>query len=164
MRFLLALLALGGIVVSVLALQIHYSTDTPPCAINERWDCGVVNRGPFSTVGPVAELAFPSIYKSIVRYWPFSQLSGLPVAAMGIAGYLALAVLALFRRRVLTLGAALAGCAIALDLTYIEKYVLETWCLYCVISQCLIATIVLLSIPWAAVHLLAQRKLKAGGQ
>ena len=36
MRYLIAILALAGVVVSSLALQVHYSTGTEPCSINER--------------------------------------------------------------------------------------------------------------------------------
>jgi uncharacterized membrane protein len=43
-------------VVSALALREHYRTDTSPCSINERWDCGIVNHSPYATLGgiPVA--------------------------------------------------------------------------------------------------------------
>jgi uncharacterized membrane protein len=75
-------------------------------------------------------------------------IHGVPVAAIGIAGYLALGVLAVARRRVLVLIAALIGMGFALHLTYIEDKVLEVWCLYCVISQVIIALITLLSSGW----------------
>jgi len=48
MRYLIALLALAGVVVSALALQVHYSTATEPCDINAKWDCGIVNHSPFA--------------------------------------------------------------------------------------------------------------------
>jgi uncharacterized membrane protein len=72
----------------------------------------------------------------------------IPVAAIGIAGYLALGILALARWRVLHLAAAIVGLAFALHLTNIERNVLEVWCLYCVISQGIIALITVLSIIW----------------
>jgi len=62
-----------------------------------------------------------------------------PVAAIGIVGYLLLGGLALARQRFLVLLAALAGLGFALRLTFIEEYVLQVWCLYCVISQAVIA-------------------------
>ncbi len=67
MRYLIALLASAGIVVSVLALRVHYSTESAPCSINEKWDCGIVNHSPYAVV------------------------YGVPVAALGIAGYLLIA-------------------------------------------------------------------------
>jgi vitamin-K-epoxide reductase (warfarin-sensitive) len=126
MRWVIVLLALAGVVVSALALQVHYSTGTEPCSINEHWDCGVVNHSPFAMIGKV------------------------PVAALGIAGYLALGALALWRQRFVLLVVAFAGFCFALRLTFIEELVLQVWCLYCVISQTLIALILLLSLGWLA--------------
>jgi len=112
-------------VVSSLALKVHY--DDPgkePCSINDKWDCGVVNHSP----------------QAMVR--------GVPVAAVGIAGYLLIAVLGFTRRKGLLLISVLIGLAFALYLTNIEAHVLEVWCLYCVISQGIIAVLTLLSLIW----------------
>jgi uncharacterized membrane protein len=128
MRFLIAVFALAGIVVSVLALQVHYSTDTQPCSVNERWDCGIVNHSSFAEVEHV------------------------PVAAIGVAGYVVLGVLGWFRRRFLLLLVALGGLGFALRLTFLEEYVLQVWCFYCVISQAIIAAIALLSLGWFTVE------------
>ena len=124
MRYLIALLALAGVVVSALALRVHYSTETHPCSFNEKCDCGVVNHS------------------------PFAEIAHIPVAAMGIAGYLALAGLALARQRFLVLLAALVGLGFALRLTSIEEFALSAWCVYCVISQVVIALITLLALGW----------------
>jgi len=124
MRYLIAILALAGVVVSALALHVHYSTATAPCDINAHWDCGVVNHSPFAVIDHV------------------------PVAVIGIVGYLVLVGLALAGQRFFLVLAAFSGFAFALHLTFIEKYVLEVYCLYCVISQGLIALIVLLSVIW----------------
>jgi len=124
MRYILFLLAMAGLVVSYLALRVHYSTESAPCSINEKWDCGIVNHSPYA-----------------VMY-------GVPVAAIGMAGYLLIGVLALMRRRGLLLAAALVGMGFALYLTNIEARVLGVWCLYCVISQSLIAVLFLLSMAW----------------
>ncbi|MGD0891721.1 MAG: vitamin K epoxide reductase family protein [Terracidiphilus sp.] len=125
MRYLLTILALAGVVVSALALRVHYDTGTEPCSINEKWDCGIVNHSPFAMIGPI------------------------PVAAIGILGYFALTGLALTRKRSLLAIAALPGLAFALYLSHIEKSVLNVWCLYCVISQAIIAIITLLALTWA---------------
>jgi uncharacterized membrane protein len=71
------------------------------------------------------------------------------VAAIGIGGYLLLAGLALTRRRRWLVAFALAALAFSLYLTRIEKYVLEVYCLYCVISLGIITLITLLSLWWA---------------
>ena len=124
MRYVLFLLAMAGLVVSYLALRVHYSTESAPCSINEKWDCGIVNHSPYA-----------------VMY-------GVPVAAIGMAGYLLIGVLALMRQRGLLLAAAVVGMGFALYLTNIEARVLGVWCLYCVISQTLIAVLFLLSMAW----------------
>lgn len=124
MRYLIAFLALLGLVVSFLAFRIHYSNAVQPCDINAHWDCGVVNHSPFSMIGPI------------------------PVAAIGMVGYVLIGVLAFFRRRALVLAAAIVGLIFAIHLSDIEEYVLMTWCLYCVISQCLILLITLLATGW----------------
>ena len=125
MRYLILVLAICGMIVSGLALKVHY--DDPgkePCSINDKWDCGVVNHSPYAV------------------------LFGVPVAAIGIAGYLLLAILGVMRQRILLLICSLGALAFALYLTNIEKHVLEVWCLYCVISQGIIAILTLLAIGW----------------
>lgn len=124
MRPLIALLAFAGLIVSALALQVHYSTGTQPCDINSRWDCGTVNHSSYSVIKHV------------------------PVAAVGIAGYLLLGILALARQRAWLFAASLLGLLYALHLSSVEKNVLEVWCLYCVISQCIIALITILCLAW----------------
>jgi uncharacterized membrane protein len=134
LRYLIALLAIAGAIVSSLALHVHYSTETAPCNINEKWDCGIVNHS------------------------PYAEIHGIPVATIGMAGYLLVAVLAMWRRRALLLLAALVGMAFALYLTNIEAKVLGVWCLYCVISQAIIAAITLLAIGWTVWYALRRNK------
>ncbi len=124
MRFLIAFCALAGMVVATLALRVHYSNDVQPCDINAHWDCGIVNHS---------------------RY---AEIHHIPVAALGIAGYLVIGVLALMSRRALMFAAVLVGLAFSLYLTNIEAHKLEVYCLYCVISQGIIALITLLSLLW----------------
>jgi vitamin-K-epoxide reductase (warfarin-sensitive) len=83
-----------------------------------------------------------------VNHSPFAEIAHVPVAAIGIAGYLALAGLAFWRQRALVFLAALVGLGFALRLTFIESLCLQVWCLYCVISQVVIALITLLSLGW----------------
>jgi len=123
-RYLLAILAIAGIVVSALALQVHYSTESAPCRLNDKWDCGVVNHS------------------------PYAEIRGVPVAAIGIAGYLLIGILTMLRRRDWLVATILIGLAFALFLTHIEKDILGAWCLYCVISQGIIALMALLAIGW----------------
>ena len=125
MRYLIALLALAGVFVSTQALRVHYSTDTQPCSINEKWDCGIVNHSPFAVIAHV------------------------PVAAIGIAGYLVLAGLAMARRRFPLAILAILALGFSLNLTRIEYSVLQVYCLYCVISLGIITLVTILSVSWA---------------
>jgi vitamin-K-epoxide reductase (warfarin-sensitive) len=123
MKYVLVILAAAGIVVSTLALREHYRTEgDSPCSINERWDCGIVNHS------------------------PYAMLAGIPVAALGIAGYLIMAALAWRRAYRVVLATALAGLAYSLYLAHIEKDVLGVWCIYCVMSLGIISLITLLSL------------------
>jgi uncharacterized membrane protein len=134
MRYVLLLLTVAGIVVSSLALRIHYSTGTAPCDINAHWDCGIVNHSSFSVAANV------------------------PVAAIGIAGYLLLAVLAFTGLRFITFLAASGGFLFAFRLSMIEQYGLGVWCLYCAISQAIIAAILLLSLGWFTAEYMALKR------
>ncbi len=120
MRWILVVLCAVGIVAASLALREHYREGDSPCSINERWDCGIVNKSPFAVI------------------------KGIPVGVIGIVGYLLLAVLAFKRWYRLMLAAALLGLAYSLYLAHIEKDVLGVWCIYCVISLGVISLLTLL--------------------
>jgi vitamin-K-epoxide reductase (warfarin-sensitive) len=132
MRWVLIVLAVVGIIASSLALREHYRTDASPCSINERWDCGIVNHSPYAV------------------------LYGVPVAVIGIAGYILLGVLAFRRAYRLMLLAALGGLGFALYLAHIESVVLGVWCIYCVISLGVISALSLLSLGTVIVSRMAR--------
>ncbi len=130
MKYIFVLLASLGIVVSALALREHYRTEgDSPCSINERWDCGIVNHS------------------------PYAMLAGIPVAILGIAGYLLMGGLAWRRSWRLLLVAALVGLAFSLYLAHIEARVLGVWCIYCVISLGDISLMTLLALGTTVVSL-----------
>jgi vitamin-K-epoxide reductase (warfarin-sensitive) len=122
MRFVLALLAVLGIAASALALREHYRTDTSPCSINEKWDCGIVNHSPYAVIG------------------------GIPVAGIGIVGYLLMGALALKRWYLALLPVALGALAFSLYLSHIEAHLLGVWCIYCVASLGVISVFSLLTL------------------
>jgi vitamin-K-epoxide reductase (warfarin-sensitive) len=123
----IAALALAGIVVSSVSLRHHYGTSqTNYCDFGATFNCDIVNRSVYSTV------------------------LGIPDAMIGILGYGLLLALATFYRRkaetpLMLLGASIAGLGFALYLTYIEKFVLATWCILCLSSLLLIILITALS-------------------
>lgn len=126
MRYLLVALAVAGVVVSAFALHAHYSTRylELPCDINARWSCGLVNHSRYAVV------------------------LGVPVAMIGIIGYALLGVVAWFRLRLQFMALSIIALGIALYFTHIEANVLQMWCLYCVMSQGIIAVMTALAIGW----------------
>lgn len=131
---LIAVLAVGGIAVSSVSLHHHYGTSkTNYCDFGDNFNCDIVNRSIYSTV------------------------LGVPDALIGILGYAALLALATFYRSkaeapVMLLIGSVAGLAFALYLTYIEAFVLATWCILCLSSLTLIFLITVLS-SWLAVRM-----------
>lgn len=116
---LIILFSFAGIVASAYAFYLHYSEGPVFCDINAWFNCDVVNK---------------SVYASI---------KGAPVAAAGLAGYgflFSLAVLKFFgvdffgKSGLALFSASLAGLVFSLYLTYIEAFVLATFCLVCVFS------------------------------
>jgi uncharacterized membrane protein len=124
---LIAVLALAGVVVSSVSLHHHYGTSqTNYCDFGASFNCDIVNRSVYSTV------------------------FGIPDALIGILGYGLLLALATFYRTkaetpFMLLVASTAGLGFALYLTYIEKFVLATWCILCLSSLTLIVLITALS-------------------
>lgn len=134
----IALLALAGILASSISLYHHFSkSKTSFCDIGQSFNCDLVNRSQYSI------------------------FHGIPVALLGILGYLLILSLAtVYREKAETpfilAGLTLAGLGFALYLTYIEAFVLHSWCLLCLSSMALIATITVLSLWNAAKALKAQ--------
>ncbi len=123
MKYLLLILAVFGVTVSALALREHYREyGDSPCSINERWDCGVVNHSKYAMLGPI------------------------PVATIGIIGYILMGILSFFRSYRLLLVPTLAGLAFSLYLANIEKNVLGVWCVYCVMSLGIISLMALFNL------------------
>ena len=123
MKYLLLILAVLGIVVSSLALREHYREyGDSPCSINERWDCGVVNHSRYAMLGPI------------------------PVATVGIIGYILMGILAMMRAYRLLIVPTFGGLAFSLYLANIEAHVLGVWCVYCVASLVIISLMSLLDL------------------
>jgi uncharacterized membrane protein len=124
---LIAILAVVGLIISAVSLQRHYAKSASAfCDIGEKFNCDIVNRSEYSSV------------------------MGIPVAGIGVAGYaLLLALATYFRSRRETplrlLVAAGAGLAFALYLTYVEGFVLDTWCILCLSSLAMITVITILA-------------------
>jgi vitamin-K-epoxide reductase (warfarin-sensitive) len=123
-RYIIVALGIAGMVVSFLALIAHYSAPVAQIDVlrsGSNWNSAYVNQS------------------------PYAEIHGLPVAVLGIVGYALLVVLALQRRKLLTVYSAGVGLAYALYLTNIEAHLLRVWCVYCVCSLILIVLITLLA-------------------
>lgn len=133
MKFLIALLAVAGLVVSVLALKVHNMDPNaaPPCAVSEHWDCGAVNHSRFAVFPPRTFDEAPN------------SKGHVPVALIGIIGYALIALIALAGRLGVVLLLAEGGFLCAGFLSYLEAFVMEKWCIYCVWSQGLMTAILL---------------------
>ena len=116
----IAVLSVAGIVDSAISLERHYAKSaTTYCDFSQKFSCDIVNRS------------------------QYSEIVGIPVAGIGVAGYAVLFVLSTFLRSrnetpLWILAASLAGLAFALYLTYLEAYQLMTWCILCLASLTLI--------------------------
>jgi len=124
----IAVLSFAGMIVSAVSLQRHYAKSaTEFCDFSQKFNCDIVNRS------------------------EYSEVQGIPVAAIGILGYATLFFLSTFwNSRATTpnrlLAASIAGLGFALYLTYVEAYALKTWCILCVASQVVIFLITVLAV------------------
>jgi uncharacterized membrane protein len=125
---MIAIFAVLGIAVSSVSLDHHFrKSKTSFCDFGQSFNCDIVNRSEYSTV------------------------AGVPVALMGILGYAALMAFATFYRAkaetpLILAAGSLAGLGFALYLTYVEKFILATWCILCLSSLALIFIISILSL------------------
>jgi len=86
-----------------------------------------------------------------VQLSPWAQIAGIPVAFLGVVGYLAILAVSLaglqepFRRRRWPTDAiiVLAGIGVAFSayLTYLEAAVIQAWCRWCIVSAVIIVAI-----------------------
>lgn len=130
-RMVIAVLSMAGLFVALYLLANKLGLTGPlVCGIGE---CATVQASEWSQVGPV------------------------PVAAVGVAGYLSLLGVSLFgvqprgiaSRLVSGLLVGLSAVALAFSawLTYLEAFVIRAWCQWCVISAVLVTLIFLAALP-----------------
>ncbi len=124
---IIAVLAVAGVLVSSVSLHHHFSQSKESfCDLSQSFNCDLVNRSEYST------------------------FHGVPVAGIGILGYLLILVLATIYRQkaetpVMLAAASGGGTCFALYLTYLEGYVIHAWCILCLSSLADITLIAVLS-------------------
>lgn len=107
-----------GLLASLYSVKTHYEdSDHAICSFNEVFNCDVVNHS------------------------AYSEFFGIPVAIIGIAGYVfIMASIMQYRNSKNALLMNLISLSVILGaffsayLTYIEAYVLYTWCIICITS------------------------------
>jgi uncharacterized membrane protein len=87
----------------------------------------------------------------------YARIGGVPVSAIGVAGYVALFVLSMMGLQpplrasrtiaALLLAGATFGVAFSAYLTYLEAAVIQAWCQYCVASAIIITLIFFTTLP-----------------
>jgi uncharacterized membrane protein len=128
LSWVIVVLAVVGMALSAVSLVNHYKKSPSEfCDIDETFNCDIVNR---------------SIY---------SKLFGIPVAGIGLVGYLLLLGLSLVNREkklfstMLILGS-LMGLGFSAYLTWVEVKILATYCILCLGSLASIVLITILAI------------------
>lgn len=116
LRAAIGVLALAGAAVAGYLAWVHYQPEGLLCFGGS--SCETVQRSSYSELGP------------------------LPVAVLGLAGYLAIGATALWRAP----AAAVAGAALALGalvyalwLVYVQGWILDAWCSWCLTSDVILA-------------------------
>jgi len=121
-------LAVIGIVLSAVSIYNHYKpTPTEYCDFGETFNCDAVNKSAYSHVGKI------------------------PVAAIGLVGYIFLLLLSRTKRQntlaqALLILSALVATGFSLWLTYIEARVLLSYCIICLGSLACILLITIVAI------------------
>jgi uncharacterized membrane protein len=128
LSWVIVVFAVIGLALSSVSLVDHYKKSPSEfCDIDQTFNCDIVNRS------------------------TYSKLFGIPVAAIGIVGYVMLAILARINREkklfssILILGSFIGLC-FAGYLTYVEVKVLATYCILCLGSQTCILLITILAV------------------
>src|ERR1019366_9319520 len=125
LRTTLLVLSVIGVCLAAYLTYVHYSGTTPPCSIKGN-PCSQVQKS---------------------RY---AELVGVPVALMGLIGYIAILGSLLApdseRMRFATMAVALGGFGFSMYLTYREVFTLHKICEWCVGSAVLLTVIMCLAI------------------
>ncbi len=118
-----------GILISAYSSYHHYTNITGICNINEKLSCDIVNRS------------------------EYSELFGIPVALIGLFGYLAILITSVLliknetkELKLVLLVLSSAGFLFTAYLTYIEAFVLYTYCPLCLTSAAFITIMLVISI------------------
>jgi uncharacterized membrane protein len=120
-------LALAGLGVATYLTIVHYAGGSPVCAISHGCET--------------------------VQHSRYAQLAGVPVAVIGLAGYvavLALLVLDGAATRLAAAGTTMVGFGFSAYLTYLELFKIHAICQWCVGSAVIMTLLLALAVTRAA--------------
>ncbi len=117
------ILALAGLGVATYLTVAHYAGDAPVCAISH--GCETVQQS------------------------KYAELGGIPVAVLGLAGYVAILGSLLLRGetgRLVRVGLTAVGFAFSAYLTYLELFVIDAICQWCVASALIMTALLVVTV------------------
>lgn len=120
------ILCILGVIIASYLTYMYYSDQHQACDINSTFECTPVHQSSYALLG------------------------GVPVAVLGVIGYLLILAFVFYDMRYAS-WIAFAGMLFSLRLTYAEFFVIHKLCIFCLVSQVLIIAIWLVSIRWKKV-------------
>jgi Predicted membrane protein len=122
-----ALVALAGVAVAGYLTYVHYQPDALIC-----------------TSGGGCETVQDSSY---------AELAGIPVALLGLLGYVAVLVLVAWDSelaRTLSAAIALVAAGFAVYLIVLQAFVIDAWCIWCLVNDLVIVPLLAVTTVWRA--------------
>ena len=127
LRVAVALVALAGVAVAGYLTYVHYQPDALIC-----------------TSGGGCETVQESSY---------AELAGIPVALLGLLGYVAVLVLVAWDSelaRTLAAAIALTAAGFAVYLIVLQAFVIDAWCVWCLVNDLVIVPLLAITTVWRA--------------
>jgi uncharacterized membrane protein len=127
LRATVALVALAGVAVAGYLTYVHYQPDALIC-----------------TSGGGCETVQDSSY---------AELAGIPVALLGLLGYVAVLVLVAWDSelaRTLSAAIALVAAGFAVYLIVLQAFVIDAWCIWCLVNDLVIVPLLAVTTVWRA--------------
>ena len=127
LRAAVALVALAGVAVAGYLTYVHYQPDALIC-----------------TSGGGCETVQDSSY---------AELAGIPVALLGLLGYVAVLVLVAWDSelaRTLSAAIALVAAGFAVYLIVLQAFVIDAWCIWCLVNDLVIVPLLAVPTVWRA--------------
>ena len=127
LRAFVALVALAGVAVAGYLTYVHYQPDALIC-----------------TSGGGCETVQESSY---------AELAGIPVALLGLLGYVAVLLLVAWDSelaRTLAAAIALTAAGFAVYLLVLQAFVIDAWCVWCLVNDVVIVPLLAITTAWRA--------------